>query len=358
MADVKISGLPASTTPLAGTEVLPVVQGGVTKQVSVNNLTTGRSINTAGASLDGAVVINDSGANVNFRVESDTKVNALYVQGSDGFVGVDNGAPTRPLVVRTSAGANPTYGGDIVINSSIDLSGVNTTGGLEIKSNNGGAGYGTRFLDYFNGVSDFIFALQRRSNSATWTTRLNVYPGGQVTPGADGTQDLGISSLKWKDFYLAGNVVIGTSGKGIDFSATAGTGTSELLADYEEGTWTPVVADAATGGNASATVGSGTYTKVGRMVTVAGSIININTTGLTAGNSVYVRDFPFSTTSIYVGSTDLRDVTFTDYPVTFMTGSSFRLFEHASGAGITAITVSDLTAATSDIYFSLTYETI
>ena len=37
----------------------------------------------------------------------------------------------------------------------------------------------------------------------------------------------------------AGNVIIGTSGKGIDFSATAGTGTSELLDDYEEGTWTP-----------------------------------------------------------------------------------------------------------------------
>jgi hypothetical protein len=44
MADVKISALPASTVPLAGTEVLPVVQGGATKQVSVANLTAGRSV--------------------------------------------------------------------------------------------------------------------------------------------------------------------------------------------------------------------------------------------------------------------------------------------------------------------------
>ena len=44
MADVKISGLPASTTPLAGTEVLPVVQGGQTRQVSVANLTAGRAV--------------------------------------------------------------------------------------------------------------------------------------------------------------------------------------------------------------------------------------------------------------------------------------------------------------------------
>jgi hypothetical protein len=44
MADTKISGLPASTTPLDGTEVLPIVQGATTKQVSVTNLTTGRAV--------------------------------------------------------------------------------------------------------------------------------------------------------------------------------------------------------------------------------------------------------------------------------------------------------------------------
>lgn len=48
MADTKISALTAATTPLAGTEVLPIVQSGVTKQVSVANLTAGRdvSVNT------------------------------------------------------------------------------------------------------------------------------------------------------------------------------------------------------------------------------------------------------------------------------------------------------------------------
>ena len=34
------------------------------------------------------------------------------------------------------------------------------------------------------------------------------------------------------------------NGKGIDFSATPGTGTSELLNDYEEGTWSPVLTPA------------------------------------------------------------------------------------------------------------------
>jgi hypothetical protein len=59
-----------------------------------------------------------------------------------------------------------------------------------------------------------------------------------------------------------GNLIIGTSGKGIDFSATAGTGTSELLADYEEGTFT-VVWTNLTGTPTNTTL---YYTKIGRTV--------------------------------------------------------------------------------------------
>jgi len=45
LADVKISALPASSTPLAGTEILPIVQSSTTRQVSVANLTAGRAVN-------------------------------------------------------------------------------------------------------------------------------------------------------------------------------------------------------------------------------------------------------------------------------------------------------------------------
>ena len=51
MADTKISALPASTVPLAGTEVLPIVQSSTTRQVSVANLTAGRSFNALGMTL-------------------------------------------------------------------------------------------------------------------------------------------------------------------------------------------------------------------------------------------------------------------------------------------------------------------
>jgi len=54
LANVKISALPAATTPLTGTEVLPIVQSGVTAKVSVADLTLGRAI-TASSVTDSAL---------------------------------------------------------------------------------------------------------------------------------------------------------------------------------------------------------------------------------------------------------------------------------------------------------------
>jgi hypothetical protein len=51
MADNKISALTASSTPLAGTEVLPIVQSGATVNVSVANLTAGRAVSAASLAL-------------------------------------------------------------------------------------------------------------------------------------------------------------------------------------------------------------------------------------------------------------------------------------------------------------------
>lgn len=54
MADKKISALTAATTPLAGTEVLPIVQGGTTVKVTIANVTAGRSPSALTFSADNA----------------------------------------------------------------------------------------------------------------------------------------------------------------------------------------------------------------------------------------------------------------------------------------------------------------
>jgi hypothetical protein len=65
--------------------------------------------------------------------------------------------------------------------------------------------------------------------------------------------------------YQGGNLVV-NSGNGIDFSATAGTGTSELFDDYEEGDWTPSADFGTINGTSITYVGK--YTKVGDTVTI------------------------------------------------------------------------------------------
>lgn len=71
MADKKISALTGATTPLAGTEVLPIVQGGATKQVSVANLTAGRSV--------GMSALNVSGLTASTALALDASKNAVSV---------------------------------------------------------------------------------------------------------------------------------------------------------------------------------------------------------------------------------------------------------------------------------------
>jgi hypothetical protein len=86
---------------------------------------------------------------------------------------------------------------------------------------------------------------------------------------------------------VSDNLVISTSGKGIDFSATSGTGTSELLADYEEGTWTPGF----TSWTVDPTVArTALYTKIGRMVNVS-----VYLTGGTSVNGSSITGLPFTT---------------------------------------------------------------
>jgi len=58
MADKKISALTSATTPLAGTEVLPIVQGGATVKVAVSNLTAGRAISASTVAVGGTNLLN------------------------------------------------------------------------------------------------------------------------------------------------------------------------------------------------------------------------------------------------------------------------------------------------------------
>ena len=87
MADLKISQLPAATTPLAGTEVLPIVQSGVTKQVSVNNLTAGKAVSAS--SLTATTVLSTT-FDTNVAAAGVTLVgNTLSADGTDTNIDIN-----------------------------------------------------------------------------------------------------------------------------------------------------------------------------------------------------------------------------------------------------------------------------
>ena len=70
MADKKISALTGATTPLAGTEVLPIVQGGATVNVSVANLTAGRAVAMAGGSFTDNITQSTAAKGFNFTANT------------------------------------------------------------------------------------------------------------------------------------------------------------------------------------------------------------------------------------------------------------------------------------------------
>lgn len=162
----------------------------------------------------------------------------------------------------------------------------------------------------------------------------------------------------------AGNFVVGTSGQGIDFSATSHPAgmTSELLNDYEEGAWTPVVADASSGGNTGTFTGGGSYTKIGRQVTVRMYLSSVNTTGMTGGNTLFIRGLPFASGNTAQGSFYTyrvgRDLLTVSSCVNMGGAGSvfnFALFTTSSATTDKTILVSDIVSGTSEIQVTLTY---
>jgi len=124
---------------------------------------------------------------------------------------------------------------------------------------------------------------------------LPVVNGGTGVTTSTGTGNTVLSAAP----TLSGNVTLSTgnlivaNGQGIDFSATPNTGTSELLADYEEGTYTPT-ATASTGSITSFT-SSGSYILIGRQVTVS---ITVTITNAGTGIGALQISLPFTVGSI------------------------------------------------------------
>lgn len=284
MADLKISALTASTTPLAGTEVLPIVQSSTTKQVSVANLTAGRAVTAASVTTTGEV-----------KASGGLRVTGSYAANAANQVAFQNSAGVGAM--------------------------------------------------YVNGATTGI------GNLGTFVMWQQDSTGGNYlqTLGVDVTANVTVTS---------GNLVIGTSGKGIDFSVTSqATGmTSELLADYEKGTFTPTVIGTTTAGTATYAYAVGNYVKVGDAVNFqiiiswsAGSGTgNLNLGGLpfTAGSSYY---------SASLGRVDALALTALNIATAYVEGATTKITFAQTPAGGGAASQVPYDASVDALFISGTY---
>jgi hypothetical protein len=200
---------------------------------------------------------------------------------------------TGNALISGGVGVAPSYG---KIGLTTHVSGV-------LPVANGGTNASAASITAFNNITGYT------ASGATGTTSTNLVFSTSpsiTTPTLVG--DVTVST---------GNVVIGTSGKGIDFSATAGTGTSELLADYEEGTWTPSPSGITV--NSGTPVYTGYYTKVGRLVTITWGMSGGNIT--TVAGTSKLTGMPFARTVNSIGSF-MNELTYASGPMQTGSGST------------------------------------
>ncbi len=183
----------------------------------------------------------------------------------------------------------------------------------------------------------------------TNTDRTITLPDGDISLGvgiADNATSTAITiDVSGNTTVNTGNLVIGTSGKGIDFSATAngsGTTTSEVLDDYEEGTWTPTVAFGSYSVGVTYANQYGSYTKVGNRVT-ASCYVSLTSKGTSVG-VIRITNLPFAHTSIAnsytTGTIWMNVVSFADSPQGYIppNTSSFEIYELSSTGAESSIT--------------------
>ena len=184
-----------------------------------------------------------------------------------------------------------------------------------------------------------------------------ILPSNGSGANADAQVSLGGSTVRFKDLHLSGSVY---PSNGVYLG---GTGSANKLDDYEEGTFTPVIRDASSGGNTASSylVATGRYTKVGRMVHVTINFVNIDTTGMTSSNSVYVTGLPFTAVNSFGYPSVPVNVSAVSSANGYVRGSvfynaSYLSLSEGTTTGGAALTVSDLTSGAADIYINFSYE--
>jgi hypothetical protein len=260
MADKKISQLTGASTPLAGTEVLPIVQSGSTVKVSAADVTAGRAVSAASVAVTG----------------STAPANGVYLPAANS-VGVATNSGERLRVNATGeVGVGTTAPrGDVDISSGSTTTSVTKSLHLGYSAANF---YGFRVANT-NAAGSFLagtFAIQRGTGSA-WSDDFTISDAGNVA-------------------IATGNLQISTAGKGIDFSANTGNVLTQYKTASHTPTWTATSVNPALGNGTL----NGSYVQIGNNCMFQFSFTMGSTT--TFGTGEWEFTAPFTASKTGVGS--------------------------------------------------------
>jgi hypothetical protein len=137
-----------------------------------------------------------------------------------------------------------------------------------------------------------------------------------------------------------------------------------LAGSYEVGEFTPVVADDQTAGNTGTGTFKGYYTRIGRAVFVQVTLQQIDTTGMTGGNDLYIRGLPFTSEHLagsnhFVSAVNGRDITFNGILTLDMLDQTdyLRIQETISGSVQDFVTVSEISSGVTNVFATFYYFT-
>ena len=384
MADVKISQLTAlaSANVVTSSDVLPIVDASVpqTKKITVENLLSPITIDksagtiTSLGTIAGNVVINNASNPTYLQIGSSLADDPYMVFQSDGntfAMGIDRSDSNRfKISDNATLGTNDRF--------EIDATGLNifkyegAENSIQIHS---GVGSST------TGVSQIYFSSKDEYGGNTHQSYIKSTIDGTSSTSAtkmtfhnrksDGNVHEVLTLEATGRMTTAGDIVPGadvilSNGRGISFANmdNASGMTSELLDDYEEGTYTISITGATSGSwTMKSGYGTASYTKIGRLVTVTA---RYETSSATSRSGNLRFNLPFAVKDLTdqaggsAGSITVNRsaYTITDQitPVTFDGVQYFDVQRHENGQNETYLQASDIDG-TFEGHFTLTYVT-
>ena len=362
------SGTASSSTFLAGDSTFKTITG-----TTINNNADNRLITGSGTAntLEGESTMTYTSSLLKLATGSSTSTDAELLHLVGG------GTATRGLKISTgrASGASQNHGAAIYDAINSESSGYGSQHRFKIAGTDCFTiGYNSNFG--YVGVNDTVPYPDAVSGNTVNTCLELGSPSGTDTSsvikfiGRDGGGNANKCQIQWagannrfditvngnqalqiqpnKDVEVTdGNLVIGTSGHGIDFSATGDgasvSNKSEILDDYEEGSFTPTMSVEGQGSNASLALAIGTYTKVGAMVNIwIEAQFNGIPSGRSTSNAWQFGGLPFTSQAYTVAPSGLRDYRFPMIAMAVDTSGTygsnghflFRLFDNQTAGRI------------------------